>query len=211
MGFQPRQPGETSRKIAGETQSAFGYIRRQAWTNVAAATTDTALNDQATSASVTTTATTFLAQPDFPRNVVITPGGTTTDVAAGDYIITGTNIRDEVITETIAIAANASTAQTGNKAFKTLTSILFPVQDGADATFDVGYGVKLGLDRKMSGNEVLLATVGGVYETTRPTVAASSSAIESNTISTNTAPDGSRDFVAVYVSTEKTGAVQTTA
>lgn len=136
------------------------------------------------------------------RNVTITPGGTTTDVAAGDYIITGTNIRGDVITETIAIAANASTIQTGNKAFASITSVLFPIQDGAAATFDVGFGTKLGLERLLSADEVIYANVDGAYEGTRPTIAYSASAIESNTLIPNTAANGAKDIVAAYMTTE---------
>jgi hypothetical protein len=187
-----------------ERQNARGYIHRQKWTDAATADTDLLLNDQATSSSVTTTVTSFLAQPDVPRNIVITPGGTTTDVPAGDVTVTGTNIRNEVITEAFTFAANASSATTGAKAFKTVTSIVFPIQDGAAATYDVGTGVKLGLDRKLTEASVIDAYVDGVRETTAATVAISSTVVESNTVSTNTAPNASRDFVVYMITTEIT-------
>lgn len=188
-----------SRSLRKEHVASEGYVRRQHIEAPILADADRVLNDQATSDSEATTVTSFLAQPDVPRNITITPGGTTTDVAAGDYVITGTNIRGDVITETIAIAANASTVQAGTKAFKTVTSIEFPIQDGAAATFDVGVGDVLGLDRCMQGNEVILATLAGVYETTRPTVVADADEVEKNTIDINGTLDGSKDVVAVYV------------
>jgi hypothetical protein len=120
MGFQPRQPGSISPRIAGEVQSGFGYLRRQKWTNPILADVDRLLNDQASSNTVVTTVTSFLAQPDFPRNITITPGGTTTSVPAANVVVTGTNIRDEVITESILLTENGSSLVSGAKAFKTL-------------------------------------------------------------------------------------------
>lgn len=209
MGFMNKNYG--TQVDVGERQSTKGYIHRQKWTDAATADTDLLLNDQATSSSVITTVTSFLAQPDFPRNIVITPGGTTADVPAGDVTVTGTNIRGQVITEAFTFAANASSATTGNKAFKTVTSIVFPIQDGAAATYDVGTGVKLGLDRKYSEASVIDAFTDGVRETTAATVAVSASAVESNTVSTNTAPNGSRDFVVYTINTEVTNTPYTTA
>ncbi len=209
MGFTKKQPN--SKEIVGEVQSSKGYIRRQVLTAPDAADDDNYLVDQATSDSVITTVTTFLAQPDFPRNVTVTPGGTTADVPAGDITITGTNIRDEVITEAITLAANASTLKAGLKAFKTVTSVVFPVQDGAAATYDVGFADVMGLDRKMAEASVLDAYADGVRETTAATVTFSATAIESNTVDTNTANDASVDFAVIYITTEKTSSNKTTA
>lgn len=212
MGFQPRQPGDTSKSIRGETQSAFGYLRRQVWTDPVAVDDDRILNDQATSNSVITTVSSgFLAQPDFARKITVTPGGVTADVPAGDVTINGTNIRGEAISEALTFLANATGAQTTTKAFKTITSIVFPIQDGAGATYDVGVTDALGLDRCMNGNEVILATLDGTYETTRPTVTAHATDVSKNTVDPNTALDGSKDLAVVYVSTEKTQKLGTTA
>lgn len=211
MGFQPRQPGFDQPQVGAEVQSAYGYIRRQKWTNPVAVDADRLANDVATSDSVVTTLTSFLAQPDFARKITITPGGTTTDVAEGNITVTGTNIRNEVITEDVAIAANASAAVVTTKAFKTVTSIVFPVQDGAAATYDVGVNDAMGLDRTMNGNEVILATIDGAYETTRPTVTYSATDVSLNTVDPNTALDASKDLAVVFVSTEKTSKRHTTA
>lgn len=198
------------RQIVAEHQSVNGYLRRQAWSAPAAADAGLILNDQATSSSVVTTVTSFLAQPDFPRNIVITPGGTTTDVPAGDITVTGTNIRGEVISETFTLTANQSAAETGSKAFASVTSIVFPIQDGAAATYDVGTGDKLGLDRVMGEAAVLDAFADGVRETTAATVAFGA-AVESNTVSFNTTPNGTKNFSVVFVSTELTTNADTTA
>ncbi len=188
--------------LVGEVQSKKGYYFQDSWTDTATASTTLLKTGQATSASVTTTMTTFSAQPDVARNLVITPGGTTADVPAGDVVVTGTNIRGDVITENFTFAANASTATTGSKAFKTVTSVQFPIQDGAAATYDIGTGVKLGLSRKMNADNYLNGSVDGTFETTRATVAFSNSAVDSNTVTFNTAPNGSRDHKANYISHE---------
>lgn len=191
-----------TREIAGEYQSAFGYFRRQKWTDALAADTDLIVSAVDIDGSLLT-ANDLSGQPDFPRNLTIVASGT----ATGNVVITGTNIRNEVITETIAL--NGNTPVLGNKAFKRITSIQLPTV--ADRTIDIGIGTKLGLDRAMAGNEVLYATVDGVKEGTAPTIAYSATAIESNTAIFNTAPNGSRDIVIAFVTAEKTSKVGTTA
>src|SRR5262245_13016458 len=117
-----------TRYIGSEFQTSGGYTRQDTWTDTATASTTLLKTGVATSSSATTSVTTFDAQPDYARNLVITPGGTTGDVPAGDVVVTGTNIRGEIITESFTFAANASTATTGSKAFKTVTSVVFPIQ-----------------------------------------------------------------------------------
>lgn len=181
-----RYIGELGTDVYGVTldEGKLGVLDLSA-TQAAAATTDSILKDKATSASETTTATTFLAQPPYPRNLQITPGGTTAGVPAGNVVVTGTNINGDVITENFAFLANATAATVGAKAFKTVTSILFPIQDEAGATYSVGFGDKIGLPLKLAYNAVLGATLNGVRETTFPTVTYSSSVYESNTVDLN--------------------------
>jgi hypothetical protein len=152
---------------------------------------------EATSNTVTTAVTTFLAQPDVARNITITPGGTTTDVPAGDVTIVGTDIAGNAITDTITFAANASTIGQTSKAFKTVTSVTFPVQDGAGATYDIGVGDKIGLPDKLSLNTVLAAYLAGVREGTAPTVTVSSTVLASNTVDLNSAMN-STAVVVIY-------------
>ena len=211
-----------SKVVAGEIQSTRGYIRRQVWTNPILADADRLKNDQASSNTVVTTITTFLAQPDFPRNITITPGGTTGSVPAANVVVTGTNIRGEVISENILLTENGSSLVSGAKAFKTVTSIVLPIQDGAGATYDIGVGDVLGLDRKMSEAAVVDVFAAGVRETTAVTVTFSATvttavtvtfsatAVESNTINPDTALDGAVDFAAYFISTEKTSSSATT-
>jgi hypothetical protein len=196
----PYHPDTNS--LANEHQAKQGYVHRQLIPIPVVADPDRVLNDQASSATLVTTVTSFLAQPDVPRNLTITPGGTTASVKAASIVITGKNIRDEVITESILMTENGTDLVAGVKAFKEITSIAIPAQDGSGATFDIGVGDVLGLDRCLDGNEVLLATLNGVYETTRPTVVADADEVEKNTIDINGTLDGAKNVVAVYMTKE---------
>lgn len=202
---------EHERFIGSEFQTSKGYIRRQVWSAPVAVDADRLLNDQETSDSVVTTVTSFLAQPDFARKITITPGGTTADVPAGDVTITGTNIRGEAITDTITFLANATGAGSTTKAFKTVTEIEFPVQDGAAATYDVGVSDALGLDRCMSEAAVLDAYADGVRETTAATVTFHATDVSKNTVDPNTALNATLDLSVVFVATEITESTATTA
>lgn len=149
------------------------------------------------------TLTTFSAQPDVPRNLTIIPTGTTTDVESCVITVSGTNYKNVAITEDFTFAANASTAQTGSKAFKTVTSVAFPANcesGGFAATWNIGVGEKLGLNHCLAqAGHVIGSTVAGAWETTRPTMAASATAIESNTADFNGTMDGSNDFEIFYI------------
>lgn len=149
------------------------------------------------------TLTSFTAQPDVPRNITITPTGTTTDVESCVITVTGTNYFGRTISETFTFAANDSTLVAGNKAFKTVTSVAWPANcesGGFGATWIIGVGEKIGLKRCMAiAGDWAWSSVGGVYETTRATIAASASAVESNTADFNGTMDGSARFLGTFV------------
>jgi hypothetical protein len=189
-----------SKTIVSEVMSAKGYVRRQVWTNPVALDADRLLNDQSLNAS---TVTSFLAQPDFPRKLTLVASGAT----SANVTINGTNIRDMAISETIAL--NGTNTVTTTKAFKTVTSVVLPNVGGV--TIDLGINDALGLDRCMSGNDVLYTNVDGVREGTAASVTFDNDEVEKNTIDPNTALDGARDISIVYVSTELTDKGHTTA
>lgn len=157
--------------------------------------------DGPTSAAAATVSS-FSAQPDVPRNLVLTPDGTTGDVEAGTITITGTNIFNATITEDFAVSANQSTATTGSKAFKTVTSVAFPANiesGGFAAHWSLGTGSKLGLKRCMANaGDVVQVLLGGAREGTYPTNAANSSAVASNTVSLSSALNGS-DVIVYFI------------
>lgn len=175
-------------------------IEKQVITNPALGTAVVLKALTATSSSVTTTFTTFLAQPDVPRNVVITTGGTTADCKLATVVVNGTNFYDRTISENFAISDNQAGATTGAKAFKSVTSVVIPAQDGSGCTYSVGTGTKLGLKSCMATADHYFHTgFGGVKEATAATVAANASAVESNTISLNSALDGAHTVNAFYM------------
>lgn len=174
-------------------------MEKQTLTDPAAGgTTQVVTNTAGATSAALATLSTFSAQPDVARNLVITPTGSTNDVGSCVITVSGTNYLNASMSETFTFADNASTATTGSKAFKTISSVSFPAncEDGAfNATWSIGYGVKLGLKRCMdNAGQLVFATEAGVYASTRPTVTASNTVIESNTASMNSAPDAAKDY-----------------
>ena len=198
------------RDAAQQFQSPSGAIRRQKWTAPAAAST-TAVHAAVNSNAVITTG---ITNPDKPRNVTIVGAGSG-HAATGNVVINGTDIRGNAISETLALNSNTTVA--GNKAFATVTSIDMTGVSGNDAndTVAVGTGVKLGLDRNLLDQSVLDGYADGVREATFPTVAASgtvaTASISSNTVSFNTAPNGTHNFSVYFATTDITEASGTTA
>jgi hypothetical protein len=172
------------------------FIAHVVWDDPAAAAEDASgLGNVATSAGAATNVdVSGITQPDVPRNVVINPDGTTADVAAGNITVQGTDIEGNEISEDIAVVANQAhdTVSTGSKAFKTITAITIPAQDGAAATFLFGYGDKLGLPFKRATLPCIAAYLNETLEATAPTIAADADNIEGNTIDLNSALDGNQ-------------------
>lgn len=159
-------------------------------------------NDGPTSAAAVEI-TSFTAQPDVPRNITITPTGTTTDVESCNVTVTGTNIFGQTISEVLAFSANASTATAGAKAFKTVTSVAFAADcesGGFAATWTVGVGDVLGLKRCMdAAGHVAFAVFNGAYETTRPTCVADADEVEKNTCDINGTLDATKNVEIYFI------------
>ena len=155
----------------------------------AAVLADTAMDD-----ADTTVVTTFVAQPAVPRNLTVKGNGAG---VAGDVVIAGVNVEGVAITETIAL--NGATLVAGNKAFARITSITLPNYASANTErVRVGLGAKLGLPVRLSRNTVLRAFLNNALEGTAPTVAFSASAVESNTVTLNSALNGNDVLVDFY-------------
>ncbi len=135
--------------------------------------------------------TTGITDPDVPRCVTATAGGTEADIKAIQVTIEGTNYADEEISEDLpAFTENSAGIVTGSKAFKTITKVTIPAHDGTGATTAIGFGDKLGLPYKLERDTVLKTYLDDTEEGTASTVATSATAIESNTIDLNSALDG---------------------
>lgn len=143
---------------------------------------------------------TGITSPDVPRNLTATAGGTAGDIAAVQVTVTGTNYLGETITETLPVfTVNTAGTVTGSKAFATVTSYSVPAMDGTGATVAIGTGAKLGLPVKLSRNTIVAAFLDGAREATAPTVAVSSSAVESNTATLSSALAGTAVIIDYYL------------
>lgn len=179
-------------------------LEYQLVTDPAAAGTTNILSAHAGATSTAAvTVSTFVAQPDVPRNLVITPGVVNADVGACTITVNGTNYVGQTISETFAFLADATAATTGAKAFKTVTSVVFPLNCETTpfgATWNIGWGEKIGLKRCMdAAGHYAFSTVAGVYETTRGTIVADADEVEKNTIDFNGTMDGSADFEVFFI------------
>lgn len=114
---------------------------------------------------------------------------------SGNVVFTGTNISGETITETIV--ANGENAVEGNKAFKTITNVVFPVRNAPGDTISIGWNDKIGLPYCLKHNTVLFAYLNNAKEGTAPTVAVDDNEIEKNTVDLNSALNGTK--VDVYL------------
>lgn len=187
------------REVRSEVQSKSGYIHRQKWTHPAVGTT-TAVHAAINSAAVVTTG---ITNPDFPR-VLSVVGAGSGHGAAGTVTINGTDIRGNVIADTLTL--NSNTTVNGVKAFKTITSLDFTAVTGNDAnnTVAIGTAAPLGLERLMDADEYINGSVDAVFEATRATITIDAADISKNTISFNTALANTKTFRAVYVTKELT-------
>lgn len=142
-------------------------------------------------------------QPDMARNLTLTPTSTTADVAGCTVAISGTNYFDASISENFVVTSSQSTATTGNKAFKTVSSVAFPAncETGTyTARWNLGIGSKLGAKRCMDdAGDLVWSKFGGTYSSTRSTAASNASSVESNTFTPNETLNGASDYTAFFV------------
>lgn len=174
-------------------------VEKQTITNPAASSANNILNiEDGGTTTAARTVSTFLAQPDVPRNIVITPGNTTGDIEACDVVVAGTNILGRSISETFTFTANQSTAVTGAKAFKTISSITWPAncESGTfSAVWAVGVGEKLGVKYCMDQvGHILFSTLNGSKEATAPTMVVDNDEVEKNTADYVGTMNSSNDF-----------------
>lgn len=143
-------------------------------------------------ASMTTaqTITDGISNPPYPRNITIAIDGTTGDVKAGDIVVYGTNIAGKEISETFTLTDDDTAVDAGTKAFKTVTSIVIPAQDGTGATFTFGFGELMGLPFILKGKPLVFVLDDGVLATT-PVITADDDELEKNVIDMNGSLDGS--------------------
>ena len=102
-----------------------------------------------------------LKNPPCVRSLTVTAGGTAGDIKTGSVRVYGTNYADAEIYEDFAFTADTGATVAGAKAFKTVTKVVIPAQDGTGCTFTVGTGAKLGLPFIFGSKPLFIATLGG--------------------------------------------------
>lgn len=191
MSFYPYNPGPANQQQtdAEGVLTYRGFISRyHVGTADASVTSATGIHAAIQDNAGTQTVTTAITNPTVPRNIIAVAGGTAADIKPIAVVLHGTDFNGAVITETLPVfTENTAGTVAGSKAFKTVGTIVVPPHDGTLATTSVGWGEKLGIPDMLSRNTVMLATLDGVYETTRPTVAFSGSVLASNTVDLNSA------------------------
>lgn len=180
---------------------SFGYTHT--YKQVAAAST-TAVHAAISSAFTAQTVTTGITNPDVPRVLSITTGGTAADIGAGIVTITGTNVEGKTITDDFKMSDGTAETINGTKAFKTVTQIAIPAMEGTGATVAVGYLNRIGLNHRLFPNNTTVKVVQdtGSARTLQgtPTINdADETYIEKNFITPATTPDGTT-FLTIYYS-----------
>lgn len=151
-----------------------------------------------------TTISTGFTQPDVPRAInVAIAASTVADIKGGTIVVTGRNVEGKVITENFTVTNDTAATVTGSKAFKSITSVLVPAMDGSSVTVSVGTRNLLGLNHRLpSGTTIKVIQMdssGTQSEQSAPTTAFSTSAVESNTVSPATTPDGTLVLTVHYI------------
>lgn len=179
----------------------FGYTCRS---KKMAAASATAVMAATAGATTVTTVTAGLTDPDVPRNLTITPGGTTSQILDSLVTVNGMNVEGKAISEQFRFAAASSSVVTGNKAFLHITSVVIGQQGGSGATFSVGTGNKLGMNHRLFNQnttvKVYTSTVvrGALTLQGVPTVVSNEQNLENNTVTPLTVPNGSLIFHIFY-------------
>jgi hypothetical protein len=138
-----------------------------------------------------------IAALDVPR-VLSVSGVAGTE--AGNVVITGKNIEDDTIVDTIVVSG--SPVVPGTMAFKSVSSIKTPAWTSGSAGGEkvtIGTTDSLGLENRLSIDSIFMTSVGGAGETTRPTVHVDADDIELNFAKPYTACDGAKDVVFAYL------------
>ena len=166
-------------------------VVKYAW---AAAETVAADDDGVLVATATKTTaqviTTMTKQPPCARNVTVKSGGEAGDLKASKITVRGTNIAGAEIYEEFDVTVDTALDAAGTKAFKSVTAVEIPAQDGATATIQVGWGVKYGLPVMLDGQTPMWGYIDGKLEATAPTLVTDDNELEKNVVSFNTAPNG---------------------
>ena len=168
---------EDLREDVARTFKPLAAVAVDEWANVAAADDDAIKTSVASAATEQTYTGAALngvvggAVMSPPRNITITPSSHA-DIDAVGVVVTGLDVNNKVLTETITLTNGGGVVSVGNKAFARVTKIVVPAQSGTGGTLKFGFGDKLGLSRTIKARAGLLSlvreVVGGVLLSAGP-------------------------------------------
>lgn len=170
------------------------YVVVQKWTAPDAPSANGVLASTLLTTAVQTV-TSGITNPDFPRVLAVDSDG----AATGNVVITGTNIRGETVTDTIAL--NGTNAVSGVVAFKTVSSIQLPVKAASESVW-VGFTDKLGLQSIPLSTSVISETSNNAADTGGAVLTRDSDEVEKCLYDPTTECNASHDKVVVYISSE---------
>lgn len=155
---------------------------------------DGILKEHETSATLVTTATTFLAQPPTPRLItaIVKAADAAEITEAATVKITGTNIADDPIEETLTFTANLATALTTTKAFKTVTSCVFSAQADGTPAINIGWDDSIGLPYMLASKPFALEMFNDAIQFTAGAFTIDADELEKNVYNPNGTLDGNK-------------------
>lgn len=180
-------------------EHTFGYTATQ---KKVAAGSAGAVHSAFASVIAGVTVSSSFTQPDVPRVLAATFGGTTNDFAASTLKINGVNVEGKPITDTLTVADNQTGQVVGTLVFKRVTSVVLSGADGTGGTITIDTTNKLGLNHRIPPNygtivviqDTALDTLGTMV---KPTVEAAPSSsnddgefVEKNWVTPATTPNG---------------------
>jgi hypothetical protein len=140
-----------------ETTGAYTYNPKK----VSNATAGAVLGSTAGTTG-TQTITTGITNPDVPRVLAVTTGGS--GASAGNILVNGVNVEGKVIQDTIAINTGGG-QNVGVLVFKRVTSVVIPPALGTSGTITVDTTNKLGLNHRLVPNYSTIACIAGTVTT----------------------------------------------
>lgn len=182
--------------------TTFAYTETQK--KVAAGSTTAVLAATSASSSAALAVVDNITNPDVPRALSVTIGGTAASVNTCQVVVTGTNIEGKVITESFVVTIATTGTINGTKAFKTVSSVAIPKQAGSGVTVAVGTRNILGINHRLFNQNTTVKVYSGstVYGAltlqAQPTVVASEAELERNTVSPAITPNGSTFLIICY-------------
>jgi len=136
-----------------------------------------------------------------PRALVFTTSGSTPADAPANVVITGKDVHDKVVTETLALAQTAAAVTSANF-YKSITSLVYPTADGTAAFITITFTDALGLTKKVVARAGLAGAVreiaGGSVVTNGVLTAPTTSNKPYGSYAPNSIANGVLDYAIYY-------------